>query len=167
LNFERIVDLFLKEDFDTIDTFLTQHGTPLCKSKAGYSLLFFLCQKGKVQAIKKLVAYGINIHHTDEEGFSPLYIAASMGYNDLVRYLLEEGADHTFTNKLDANCSVLQIAATYGHLDVIKTLTTYNADWQYINTENETALSLAENSNRIDVINFLKEIEQLYNLKSG
>ena len=53
-------------------------------------------------------------------GHTALDIAASKGYNDVIRFLLERGAE--IENKASGRCSALQGAIENGHLETVKIL---------------------------------------------
>ena len=48
---------------------------------------------GDYEAAKILVANGINVNQKGEEGYTPLHEACSFGHKEIVRLLLESGAD--------------------------------------------------------------------------
>ena len=48
---------------------------------------------GDYEAAKILLAHGINVNQKGEEGFTPLHQACSFGHKEIVRLLLESGAD--------------------------------------------------------------------------
>jgi|EP01046_Picozoa_sp_COSAG06_P008099 hypothetical protein len=51
------------------------------------------CQNNEMETIKSLVADGIEVNDTDEEGYTATMIAASRGYSDIVDYLVSVRAD--------------------------------------------------------------------------
>ena len=63
----------------------------------------FLCAvaTGKADLVAAAVAKGCNMHDTDEEGNSCLHIAAAQGSNEILRILLNAGANITAKNKAD------------------------------------------------------------------
>lgn len=78
-----------------------------------------------------------------------LHMASQDGYLDVVKSLVEDGADiHS-----DNDCA-LQLASEAGHLDVVKYLVENGAD---IHAENERALKMASEEGHIDVVKYLVE----------
>lgn len=61
-----------------------------------------------------------NINLRTSEGRTALDLAASNGFDDVVRFLLERGAD--FKNEGSTRCTALQIAVENGHLETVKLL---------------------------------------------
>ena len=61
-----------------------------------------------------------NINLRTSGGCTALDIAASRGYNDVVRFLLERGAE--IENKASGRCTALQGAIENGHLETVKIL---------------------------------------------
>ncbi|XP_077575537.1 protein phosphatase 1 regulatory subunit 27b [Stigmatopora nigra] len=53
---------------------------------------------GNLECVKLLVDYGANIHHRDDEGWTPLHMACSDGFPHIARYLLSLGADPNLEN---------------------------------------------------------------------
>jgi len=50
-------------------------------------------QKNDLATVKRLIEQGVNVSEPDANGDSPLIIAAYKGYTEIVRALLEAGAD--------------------------------------------------------------------------
>ena len=73
---------------------------------------------------------------------NPLFLAASEGKLEVVRYLLDEGAD--VNARANSDSTPLAEAAYYGHVDVIKELLLRGADINAIG-EQGTALDIALN----------------------
>lgn len=83
----------------------------------------------------------------------PLFLAAGEGKLDVVRYLLDEGAD---VNARENWGSTPLIEAAYsGHADVIKELLLRGADINVI-SEQGTALDIAINRNNTAVAELLR-----------
>lgn len=58
--------------------------------------IFNYCQSGNLEEIIKLITQGININQRENygrTGRTPLYVASKFGHLDIVRYLIDQGAD--------------------------------------------------------------------------
>jgi ankyrin repeat protein len=84
---------------------------------------------------------------------NPLFLAASEGKLEIVRYLLDEGAD--VNARANSGGTPLAEAAYYGHVDVIKELLLRGADINAIG-EQGTALDIAGNKNNTATADLLK-----------
>jgi ankyrin repeat protein len=83
----------------------------------------------------------------------PLFLAASEGRLDVVRYLLDEGAD--VNARENFGNTALAEATYYGHIAVIKELLARGADINAIG-EGGTALDIAVNRNNSAVADLLR-----------
>src|SRR5437870_4606856 len=83
----------------------------------------------------------------------PLFLAASEGKLEAVRYLLDEGADINAREKLGD--TALSEATYYGRLDVVKELLFRGADVNAVGKEG-TALDIAIKKNYSDIADLLK-----------
>ena len=82
----------------------------------------------------------------------PLINASTNGYLNVVKYLVQHGAN---TNVVNArNDLVLRLAAEKGHLAVVKYLLQNNAD---IHADEDEALRWAANNEHLDVVKYLVE----------
>ena len=84
---------------------------------------------------------------------SPLFLAAGEGRLDVVRYLLDQGADVNARERLGN--TALAEATYYGHIAVIKELLFRGADINAIG-EGGTALDIAVNRNNPAVADLLR-----------
>eukprot|EP01038_Epipyxis_sp_PR26KG_P014381 gene14381-19292_t len=73
----------------------------------------------------QLIRCGASINYIDSSNFMPIHYACRNGNFDIVKLLLELGADHS-SYLTGASCIV--IASTYGHLNVIKLLVEFGAN---------------------------------------
>ena len=58
----------------------------------GYALVDAILRRRPLPEIKQMVANGAPVWYQDDEGTSPLHAAAYIGNNEMMRFLLEEGA---------------------------------------------------------------------------
>ena len=74
------------------------------KDDLGRNQLHIKCMKGKFEKVQELCEKGIDIHAVTEYGWTPLHYACYYGYEDIIRYLLDKGADKDLTVKdIDGN----------------------------------------------------------------
>lgn len=72
---------------------------------------------GDLEALRFLIEQKkCSLAMTDEEGNTPLIIAAKYGYQDIVGWMLNSGADANATNASDKNAS--EIAEENDHLEI-------------------------------------------------
>lgn len=75
---------------------------------------------GNVTKVQELIAANVNLNYQDEYGYTALIWAASYSKPDMVKLLLEAGADKDITD-IDKH-NALFWANYYGHPEVIKLL---------------------------------------------
>ncbi|MBZ4414365.1 ankyrin repeat domain-containing protein [Myxococcus sp. XM-1-1-1] len=72
------------------------------------------------RSLSAQLAAGADPNPFDDEGLTPLMVAAREGHSELVALLLEAGGDPILTNALGETALVL--AATYGNTDSVRLL---------------------------------------------
>lgn len=107
--------------------------------------IFQACCTGKVEKLKRMVGYGIDIL---ADHISPLSWAIQSGKLEVVKYLISIGAIMT---DMDA----LKIAARSGHLDVVKYLVSIGGD---ITVYKNEALVGASLFGHLDIVKYLASI---------
>jgi ankyrin repeat protein len=165
-----------------IDTaiFLISNGADFNISYQELPLIAWAAKNGEMALLNSLVKKHVNIDTKDYKGNTALFWAAFYNKPDVVRYLIDEGADvklkggqlmvwaalngyHDIVDKLldkgleidtpnDKGWTALSVAIKYGKLDVIKYLLDKGAS-PYINGKSLSCL--AEENVRIDVENIL------------
>ena len=93
----------------------------------------------------------------DARGFiqlTPLMRASAIGHVEIVRELIEEGAD--VNQRGPRGATALMFAAGGGHLEVVKELVAYGADLAATEEGGWNALRHAEEDNDEEVATFLK-----------
>ncbi len=78
------------------------------------SAILTACQLNKIEIVKKLIRKGAYIDIQNKVGVTPLYIAAQKGYQQLVSYLISEGAD--ITKKALNGKNAINAAKDNGHV---------------------------------------------------
>ncbi len=98
------------------------------------------CRNGRVEKVRKHVEAGMSVNGVEQrDGHRPLTAAAAAGQLEVVRFLLDMGADPDSQNYFEKPALVL--AATKGHLAVVKLLLDRGAD---VNLQGSTWAAIAE-----------------------
>jgi len=108
--------------------------------------------KGAVLAMLEAGQVDIN-EEADEDGSTPLLVAAQAGHASIVKILCEHGADVDKT--ADDNASPLIVAAMKGHLEVVETLCRVGAAKDKQRADGATPLFLAAQRGCGEVVQFL------------
>lgn len=83
-----------------------------------------------IHKINELIAKSVNVNCIDDLGYSPLITATEFNQVDVVRLLIEHGANVNFfsNNKKSVNQTPLMVAAIEGYYDIAEILLDNNAD---------------------------------------
>jgi len=73
---------------------------------------------GHLQALEALDEGGISLASTGYGGTTPLYLAAQMGRESVVKYLISKGVDLNHACTSGSGMTALIISALQGHLNV-------------------------------------------------
>ncbi|KAK7094694.1 ankyrin repeat domain-containing protein 45-like isoform X2 [Littorina saxatilis] len=102
------------------------------------------------------------INERDEDGKSPLDLAASFGRVDICRELLKRGADLTSTT--EKGYYPLHHGAAWGRVGVLKALVEFNANLQQRNKHGERPRETAARYNQRESVDYLDWAEAKVNL---
>ena len=83
--------------------------------------------KNDAAAVKKLIAQGVNVSELDSNQDAPLVMAAYKGYNEIVKLLLEAGADVKAVDP-GMKATALHAASYAGRAEAAKLLIQYKID---------------------------------------
>jgi uncharacterized protein len=114
-------------------------------------------ERGDLAAVKALVDAGNPADSPidyGEEGVTPLYRAAGRGRTDIVRYLIEKGANVNFRTK-EWGHTPLYEAASSGFDDVVELLLAAGADPKAKDRNGYTAFAVAALGGQVDVAEVL------------
>ena len=82
--------------------------------------LVYWASLGEVEEVEKLLAQGVDVNQTDDEGYSALQAAAENDNLEVVKLLVAKGANVQYTTQYTA----LQLAEMAGNSEVVDYLKT-------------------------------------------
>lgn len=139
------------------------------------NLMTYAAFKNRADVIQSLLdTKRYNVNERDSEGNTALFIASMNNYNDLVAFLLENGANPNILNHLSK--SPLMVASSIGSIPIV-TMLLENSKLSTINHADrrwKTALLLAAEKNHTQIMNMLhrkgatcdmESIRHIYNLR--
>ena len=108
-----------------------------------YVTFFESASNGNLEAIKECVLQNdVFVNAKNNNGETALVLASINGHFEIVKYLVEHGADVNVQDKWD--WTALINASHNGHLEIVKYLVANGADVSIKNNNDETALDKAE-----------------------
>ncbi len=117
--------------------------------------LTLACFQGRHEVVGILIDKRANIEHRAKTGLTPLMEAASGGYVEVGRVLLDKGADINAAPVPSSRDTALTIAADKGHYRFVELLISRGAPVDVKNKKGQTALWLACNGGHLDVVQLL------------
>lgn len=127
--------------------------------------LWVAVQYEHLNIVQTLISLGkANINQRADKTYTvsnqtPLYLACQHGQTEMVKYLVENGADLYHTNKDDS--TALMVACKYEHVDVVEYLLSLDdSDHHLLNASNKegsTALHEAASTEYLDMVKLLLE----------
>ncbi|KAL8603592.1 hypothetical protein ACOMHN_022544 [Nucella lapillus] len=117
--------------------------------------LTLACFQGRHEVVSLLVDRKANIEHRAKTGLTPLMEAASGGYVEVGRVLLDKGADVNAPPVPSSRDTALTIAADKGHYRFVELLLHRSASVDVKNKKGNSPLWLACNGGHLDVVQLL------------
>ena len=113
---------------------------PPVGTRLGPSLLHDAVARGEFRAVADLLDDAVDPDEPDVSGFTPLYLASSMGHAPTVSLLLRAGADPT---RSDSGTSPLHAACLFGHTAAASLLLRFGALPDQVDLRGDSPLGLA------------------------
>jgi len=133
------------------------------KSDGPNAVWFDAVKQGNLMKIQELVKQGQDIEVKDDDalGQTALGWAAFIGYEDIVDYLIDQGANLMATDKADVS-SALKSAGLGKNINIFKKIHNLLQDKVDLNdqssdTQGETILIVAASNGRNDIVKYLLE----------
>ncbi|XP_067651536.1 ankyrin repeat and SAM domain-containing protein 6-like [Haliotis asinina] len=114
--------------------------------------LFISCEQGDVVSVRTLLD-DVEVDSVDDDGNTPLQVAAANGHESVVRELIMKGAALDKPNVF--GWTPLMQACRYGHSNVVGTLLQNQADINAINRYGASALTLAARGGHVATVGIL------------
>ena len=122
----------------------------------GKTALHFACQSGSVRAAEILIKAGANVDvQTSKIDTNPLHIASGNGHLEIVKHLLEQGAN--IEGGEGSSWTPLQWASQNGQLQIVEHLLDKAANIEGGKGSSSTPLQLASENGHLDIVEHLLE----------
>jgi ankyrin repeat protein len=115
--------------------------------------LLSAASSGNIEAVRRMIAAGVDVNVTDIYGMTPLLMASAQGHTNIVYTLLEAGAGVNFADK--NNTMPLHHAVKFGYIDIVLALIAYGAHVNIVNEANMTPLHIACAFGHTDIVRAL------------
>ncbi len=112
-----------------------------------------IMQKGTSAELESAIQAGLDVNATDEEGNTPLLVAAANRRSDLIYVLLKNGADPNFEK--DPGITALGIACMFDDWSMVDLLITHGANVNYCAPNGESTLSMACAQGAVNAVQML------------
>ncbi|XP_016981985.2 ankyrin repeat and sterile alpha motif domain-containing protein 1B [Drosophila rhopaloa] len=131
-----------------------------CQDMNGYTSLHHACLNGHGNIVRLLLSHNALLDVPDIRGSTPLFLAAWAGHQDIVKMLLMHTPTGANPNaQTIENETPLHSGAQHGHNAVVAILLSYGADPAIRNNSFQTALDLASQFGRLQVVQTLLRID--------
>lgn len=134
---------------------LIQMGAKICcYDKLKRNLLHYACLQDKVEILKRVQELeSFDVNGVDEKGLAPLHLASAQGHLNIVKELLNCGAEVKVKN---LEClTPLALACSKGHIDIVEILVEAGSDLESEDLLGNTPLQLACLKGNFELMKYL------------
>ncbi|KAB0795416.1 hypothetical protein PPYR_12255 [Photinus pyralis] len=124
--------------------------------------LYWAASRGYLLTVKVLLNHGADVNYSTKNG-SALFAAVQNEHTDIVRLLLQQGADVKITNHLDF--TALSLAACQDNIEILKLLLHYNSDIEHKSKYGLTPLLHAAKKGQTEIAKILLDKGAFINVK--
>ena len=111
----------------------------------------------RLAIVNTLIKYHADVHTTDLAGWTPIALAAENNYYEIVRILIENGANQNIQVKGYGGDTPLMIAIRKNNSQIFKALMSAKPNLSLVNSQGRTALSFARGYQDGEMIEALKK----------
>ncbi|XP_059166009.1 ankyrin-3-like [Physella acuta] len=129
-----------------------QNGLHICTDKCK-KLMLFVSNKQCVQELKSLLTQGVDLRHTDEQGWTALHYAAKANVAEAVEVLVRYGVGVDVVDKKGA--TPLMVACMENHVHVVELLLRLGAQVEHADPAGQTAVMCAAEKGHFAVVMIL------------
>jgi uncharacterized protein len=127
-------------------------------SPDGFPVVALAAVFGHLDVARYLAKRGadVNAPATNGSGYNALTGAVASGHTEIVKWLLENGANPNY--RYGPGYSPLLTAAANGHLEIVKLLLAHGADPHVTSNDGKSAIALATDRNHPAVADYLRNL---------
>jgi uncharacterized protein len=130
---------------------------PIASEGAAEAPLHGAAWSGDLREVKRLISAGADVNWRDSVGETALFGACAWGHQDVVRFLLSAGANHTLA-EFGRGLTSLHWAASHGNIETIRTLVEAGADPTTPDRFGELPIDSAHKSGKGSHVAYLKTV---------
>ncbi|CAC5378634.1 unnamed protein product [Mytilus coruscus] len=132
------------------------------------TVLLWLCAKGDIPMIYWCINHGVDVNQCRNDkteplmdGWSPVMIACRQGHTEIVRMLIDTGADYNKCNNY--GWSPVTFACGKGHTEIVRMLLDIGTDYNKCDSEGCSPVMIACRYGRTEIVRMLLDIGADYN----
>jgi len=141
---------------DIVKTLLSSGANINLANNDGYTPLHMASGESLIDIVKTLLSSGANTNLANNDGWTPLHMASYNGRIEIVKTLLSSGANINIIDNNDG-WTPLYMASWKGHIDIVETLLSSDADINIKTNEGKTALEIAKECKKNEIVKLLEE----------